>query len=381
MLLFLEAASHSGRGFVNLNRSQREGSDLSSSMKMTRFGTIWSKVRQLRGALLSAIALAALVGCTPLSEEGGSILRGDQAFARGDLEEALAEYRLAFRQGASDPETFARIAHTYVGLKRIDDAREYYRLAVAQDSTLADQALSDFVHLAREENHIGDRFGMASAVQTALEFRPGISLEDLVLPLAQHYSDIGEYGRALSFYQKTLSALDPDSLPRILFETAVAYDEVGDCESAVIYYEEYRDRLPRFRRSEVDWRLGHCSFELAQLRRAEGDDEEALRFLETLISVGEPRNRLARGYFEKGEILGFRGECEAAIEALLEVSVMDPSGNSSVVDSAELRIDQIRFGGRFDRSFERLRAGELSESCFPPEPEADPGGAIRRRGG
>lgn len=350
-------------------------------MKMTRFGTISSKVRQLLGALLSAIALAALVGCTPLSEEGSSILRGDQAFARGDLEEALAEYRLALGQGATDPETYARIAHTYVGLKRIDDARDYYRLAVAQDSSLADQALSDFVHLAREENHIGDRFGMASAVQTALEFRPGISLEDLVLPLAQHYSDIGEYGRALSFYQKTLSALDPDSLPRILFEMAVAYDEVGDCESAVIYYEEYRDRLPGWRRSEVDWRLGHCSFELAQLRRAEGDDDEALRFLETLISVGEPRNRLARGYFEKGEILGFRGECEAAIEALQEVSVMDPSGNSSVVDSAELRIDQIRFGGRFDRSFERLRAGELSESCFPPEPEVDPGRAIRRRGG
>jgi tetratricopeptide (TPR) repeat protein len=350
-------------------------------MKMTRFGTIWSKVRQLRGGLLSAIALAALVGCAPLSEEGSSILRGDLAFARGDLEEAQAEYRLALRQGASDPETYARIAHTYVGLKRIDDAREYYRLAVAQDSSLADQALSDFVHLARDENDNGDRFGMASAVQTALEFRPGISLEDLVLPLAQHYSDIGEYGRALSFYQKTLSALDPDSLPRILFETAVAYDEVGDCESAVIYYEEYRDRLPRFRRSEVDWRLGHCSFELAQLRRAEGDDEEALRFLETLISVGEPRNRLARGYFEKGEILGFRGECEAAIEAFQEVSVMDPSGNSSVVDSAELRIDQIRFGVRFDRSFERLRAGEPSESCFPPEPEAAPGRAIRRRGG
>ncbi len=352
-------------------------------MNLTRFGTVQSKVRQLPGALLSGIALAALVGCTPLSEEGSSILRGDQAFARGDLEEALAEYRLAFRQGATDPETSARIAHTYVGLKRIDDAREYYRLAVAKDSALADQALSDFVRLAREENEAGDRFGMASAVQTALEFRPGISIEDLVLPLAQHYSDIGEYGRALSFYQKTLSALDPDSLPRILFETAVAYDEVGDCESAVIYFEEYRNRLPRWQRqrSEVDWRLGHCSFELALLRRAEGDDEEALRFLETLISIGEPRNRLARSYFERGEILGFRGECEAAIEAFQEVPEMDSSGNSSLVDSAELRIDQIRFGGRFDRSFERLRAGELSESCFPPEPEAAPGRAIRRRGG
>ena len=112
----------------------------------------------------------------------------------------------------------------------------FSQLAVAQDSSLADQALSDFVHLAREEAASGDRYGMASAVQTALEFRQGISLEDLVLPLAQHYSEVGEYGRALPFYQKALSALDPDSLPEVLFSAAVAYDEVGDCESAVIYY-------------------------------------------------------------------------------------------------------------------------------------------------
>jgi tetratricopeptide (TPR) repeat protein len=346
-------------------------------MDMTRFETarpaVWQFIRAwgLAGTLL---VLANVGGCTPLNEEGSSILRGDQAFANGDIEEALAEYRLALRQGASDAATYARVAHAYVALKRIDEAREHYRLAVEQDSTLTDQALSDFVHLAREENRIGDRFGMVSAVETAIEFRPGVSFEDLVLPLAQHYSDVGEYGRALPFYQKVLSAIDPDSLPRILFEAAVAYDEVGDCETAVIYYEEYREYLPRQRRTEVHWRLGHCSFELAQASLNAGDQEEALRHLDTLLEIGEPRNRLARGYFMKGEILGRRGECEAAIEAFEEVSVMDPSGSSAVVDSAELRIDQIRFGGRFDRSFQRLREGRVSGSCFPPDPP------IRREG-
>lgn len=352
-------------------------------MDMTRFDTDRTKARQFRLIVsfsMSLLALGIQAGCTPLSEEGSSILRGDQAFAKGDLEEALAEYRLALRQGATDPETYARVAHTYVELKRIDEGRDNFRLAVAQDSSLADQALADFVRLARDEARIGDRYGMASAVETALEFRPGMSLEDLVLPLAQHYSDIGEYGRALPFYQKALSALDPDSVPSILFEAAVAYDEVGDCESAVIYYEEYRDRLPRWNRSEVDWRLGECSFELAQARVAEGEDEEALRFLDNLLSIGEPRNRLARGYLLKGEILGYRGECEAAIEAFQSVPVMDPSGTSSVVDSAELRIDQIRFGGRFDRTFQRLRTGDLSESCFPPEPGVGSGRTFRRGG-
>jgi tetratricopeptide (TPR) repeat protein len=335
-------------------------------MDMTRFDTVRTNVRRFRLFALiwvSIPALGAQVSCSPLSEEGSSIQRGDQAFAKGDLEEALAEYRLALRQGSTDPATYARAAHTYVGLKRIDEGRDLYRQAVAQDSSLADQALADFAHLAREEARIGDRYGMASAVETALEFRPGVSMEDLVLPLAQHYSDIGEYGRALPFFQKALSALDPDTLPAILFQTAVAYDEVGDCESAVIYYEEYRNRLSRWNRSEVDWRLGQCSFELARMRAAEGDDDEALRFLDTLLSIGEPRNR------------------EAAIEAFQAVPVMDPSGNSSVVDSAELRIDQIRFGGRFDRTFQRLRTGDRSGSCFPPEPGGGSGRSFRSSGG
>jgi len=317
-----------------------------------------------------------LFACTPLGEGGSSISRGDQAFARGDLQEALAEYRLAERQDSGEGETYARIAHTYVALKRIDEAREYYNLALARDPELADQAVADFVYLARLKKGAGDEFGMASAIETALGFRPGISVDDLALPLAQHYSNVGEYGRALPFYQKTLSALDPDSLPRILFETAVAFDEVGDCESAVIYYEDYRSRLPRWRRSEVDWRLGFCSFELAGLRRAEGDDEEALRHLETLLRIGEPRSHLARGYFEKGEILGFRGECEAAMEAFLEVPVVDPSGTSPLVARAERRIDQIRFGP----SSEFRRPGEDPSSCFPPRPGEGSERSTRRRG-
>jgi len=319
-----------------------------------------------RSASLLLLFAAALATCTPLGEEGTSISRGDQAFAHGDLEEALAEYRLAERLGATDAETYARIAHTYVGLRRMDEAREYYRLALDQDSEYTEQAVADFVHLARSEEASSDEFGMASAVQTALEFRPGISLEDLALPLAQHYSNIGEYGRALPFYQKTLSALDPDSLSGILFEIAIAYDEVGDCESAAIYYEDYRNRLPRWRRGEVDWRLGNCSFRLARTRRLEGDEDEALRHLEMLLRIGEPRNLLAMGYFEKGEILGLRGECEASMEAFMEVPVMDPSGNSPLVARAEERIDQIRFGSAFERRRGPDRPIDAPLPCFPP---------------
>ncbi|MFO8175972.1 MAG: tetratricopeptide repeat protein [Longimicrobiales bacterium] len=331
------------------------------------------------GALLIGFALI-LASCMPLGEEGTSISRGDQAFADGDMEEALAEYRLAERQGADDADTYARIAHTYVALRRIDGARDYYRLAVDRNAGYTEQAVADFVRLAREEEAVRDEFGMASAVQTAQEFRPGISLDDLALPLARHYSRVGEYGRALPFYLKTLSALG-DSIPRILFETAVAYDEVGDCQSAVVYYEDYRDRLPNWRRSEVDWRLGNCSFRLAAARREEGEEEEALRHLERLLRIGEPRSLQAMGYFEKGEILGLRGECEAALEAFIQVPALDPSGNSPLVARAEERIDQIRFGSRAFRDREDRAPGDPPLACFPPDRRDEEHLPPPRRGG
>ncbi|MFC1660102.1 tetratricopeptide repeat protein [Gemmatimonadota bacterium] len=318
---------------------------------------------RFRAGLLALILFQA--GCSPLVEEGSAVARGDEAFARGDLEEALAEYRLALRQGAGDPQTYARAAHAFLSLRRVDEAREHYKIAIEADSTLADQAVADFVHVAVEEESLGDEFGMASAVRTALEFRPGISLDHLALPLARHYSTTGEYGRALPYYQKTLASLDADSLPQVLFEAAVAYDEVGDCESAVVYFEEYRDHLPAWRRSEVDWRLGNCSFQLARTSRSQGDEEEALRHLEVLLEIGEPRNLLALGYFEKGEVLGLRGECEAAIEAFREVPVVDPAGTSPLVARAEERIDQIRFGRPLGRAFLPENTRDDPVSCFP----------------
>jgi tetratricopeptide (TPR) repeat protein len=338
---------------------------------MNRLRAAWSALSRVGPIRLSWFAVVCLPGCTLLGEEEGSISRGDQAYAKGDLGEALAEYRLALRQGATDAETHARIAHTYVALRRTDEARDHYRLAVSKDSSWVDQAVADFVRLARDEERGRDRFGMASAVQTALEFRPGISLEDLALPLAEHYSDIGEYGRALPFFQKTLASVDPDASPGVLFEAAVAYDEVGDCETAAVYYEEYRARIPAWRRGEVDWRLGNCSFRVARAKRSEGDDEEALRHLETILRIGEPRNLLAMAYFDKGEILGYRGECEAAIEAFRQVPVVDPSGSGPLVDRAEERIDQIRFGRGGGGLLPFSRPRRESGSCFPPNPQRD----------
>ena len=68
-----------------------------------------------------------------------------------------------------------------------------------------------------------------------------------------------------------------------------------------------------------------------------------------MLRLGEPRAQLPRAYFEMGEVLAARGECDAAVEAFRRVREFDASGNSPLVGRAQDRIDQIRFGrrGRF----------------------------------
>jgi tetratricopeptide (TPR) repeat protein len=296
-------------------------------------------------ALVRTAALALvlpLAACTPRTSEDGALTRGDVAFATGDLEEALAEYQLAARQGGS-AEAFARVGHTFAQMGRVEEARDFYRRATEEDSRWSDQAGSDLLHLARAAEARSDRFQMASAVETALQFLPGLSVEELALPLARHYFRNGEFGRALPFYQRALGVA-ADSSADVLMEVGTAYEEVGDCSRALEVFEQHRGQRAPWDRSEVDWHIGTCSFQLAKQRREQGARQEALLLVDRTIEVGEPRNILTQVWFEKGEIHSELGECEAAIAAYRRVRQFDPAGTSALVRQAEERIDEVRFG-------------------------------------
>jgi tetratricopeptide (TPR) repeat protein len=306
------------------------------------------------------LAFAAICGltaaaCGTRATEQSAVRRGDEAFALGNYEEALSEYRLAVRQGADDAATIARVAHTYAIMGRVDDAGAFYLEAASKDEALADQAVSDLMRAARGALDKGDWFAMAAAVETSLRLRPGLGVGVMSLPLARHYFGSGEYGRALPFYQKAMAEAT-DSVPEIVFEVGQAYEEIRDCRHALIYFERYREMIRRWQRDEVDWYIGTCAFALArELRgRSELNEEEleqALIHIDRTVELGEPRNIQAQAWFEKGEILAEMGECELSMEAYAQVRYADQAG--ALVERAQDAFDQIRFG----RGLERLRDG------------------------
>ncbi len=304
-----------------------------------------ARAKHLASVTIVTITSTLLSACFMGGGDESSILRGDEAAARGDLDAALAEYRLAVRRGSDDAPALVRVAHTYAEMGRIDEAGEFYHQAVDQDPDFADQAVSDMVRLARAARDRDDLFGLASAMETAMSFRPGITMQDMALPLARHYFRSGEYATALPYYQASIAGIQGDTIRDVVFEAGSAYDEVGDCRRALLYYEEYRTLIRSYQRGEVDWKIGSCSLHLAQELRSEGEDEEALAHIERTIALGEPRSDQAQAYIEMAEILSDLGRCEDAMDAYLQVRRVDQTGTSPLVELAQWRFDQLRFVG------------------------------------
>lgn len=297
--------------------------------------------------LLTAGLLVGATACGNKVAEESAVQRGDVDFAEQRYDRALAEYQLAVRQGGNDAMTLARVAHTYAVKGRVDQAIDFYDQAVQKDSSVTGLAVADLMHLAHVSLDNGDTFAMASAVEGALKLRPGLGVGDLALPLARHYYRNGEFSRSLPFYLKAMATVPSDSTARIVFEVGRVYDQIGDCQHALIFFERFRKMVRPQSRGEVDWYIGTCAFNVAKDIRArtdvtQDDLDRALDLVNRTLEVGEPRNIQGQAWFEKGAILSDLGQCQQAMDAYNQVRFTDAS--QSLVDRAQNRFDEIRFG-------------------------------------
>jgi tetratricopeptide (TPR) repeat protein len=289
-------------------------------------------------ALLAAVVAGG--GCTAAGDEQEALRRGDAAFARGDFNDALAEYRLALRQGNDQAETWLRTAHAFARVNRIDEAREHYEAAIARDPALADQAASDLLRVSRRAVERRDGMVASAAADAALRIQPGVSLSGVAVDLARFYVRSAQPAQALPYFQKALAENEDD--PEILLELALAHEQLGDCERALAFFEQVRPMVAANRRSEVDWQVGNCSFQLAREASERGFADEALRLYRAVTDLGEPRNLVGQAWFETAETLARRGECTAAAAAFERV-IQAEGGTGILSNRARDRIDQIRF--------------------------------------
>lgn len=299
-----------------------------------------------RTRLVRAVAvLAAAVGLSACADPADrSVLLGDRLLAVGEVDAAIAEYKLAQRQRGDSDELTLRLGHAYAVRGDVDGALEHYE-ALSDDDRYRHQIAADLVGLAAGARERGASENMARSVEPLLEWGLGYVPPDLLLSLARHHARDGEHARALSLYLAVLSE-EGEPPPALLYETGRAYASLGGCDRALPYFERYVDRANR-RAVEYDaarFHYGNCLFVSADEDRAAGRPASAIEKLETMVDLGVPRTLLADAHFLRGEMYLSIGRSQSALEAYQRVLDLNPSRTGAMVREAEQRIRQIRFG-------------------------------------
>jgi len=279
---------------------------------------------------------------------GGSpddaVERGDRLYGSGQVDAAIAEYRLALRQRGDEPEVLLRLGDSYGKRGEVEASLRYIRRLLALDSAYRYQAAAVLSEAARVALENGAPDNMARALGPVERMSIGLIPPDLRLALARYYSGLSDHGRALPLY---LGAAENGELPaEVELETARTFQELGGCREALGYFEGYlaRGGSPGTDRSAVRWQYGNCLFAVAEGELRRGRTRSAAAHLEVLINQGVPRTLLDRAHFERGEILLGWGEYGAAESDFLAVLELNPARSGPLVTMAEERIREIRYG-------------------------------------
>ncbi|UCF21391.1 MAG: tetratricopeptide repeat protein [Gemmatimonadota bacterium] len=271
---------------------------------------------------------------------------GDRHLGAGRTQEALAEYQLALRQRGDDPDVLLRLAHGYALLDRLDETGQYYARLLSLDSLAVDQAVADFLAMAKRALSEDDRARFARALEQVEAMRPGGVPDELALPFARYYYELDEYARALPLYIAVVAA-EPDSVAaEVRYELGRVYYELGECVQALSNFEVFLESRPSGeQRDDAKWHAGHCAYRLAEENLLAGRPSEALAGFERVIELGSPQALLDDAWFERGEVLFGVGEFGEALRSYERVLDLNPSRTGRKVRLAEERIRTIRYRG------------------------------------
>lgn len=297
--------------------------------------------RRTAALALAALAVLAFAAC---DEPETAVMRGDRLWADSQYTAALAEYRLAVRRGGADDGELLRAAHAFARENEFDLMRSAYDELVVLAPEYTDQAVYDYIDVARRALERGDRYDMTRAVEAALELRPELSVPGLNEQMARYYRETGDTERALAFYRRALAHTPPDSAAAFLYTIGLLYESTDDCERAIEFYGAYRAQVPSGQRDgEAAWHMGNCAFRLARTSHQRGFLTEATSHLDTVLELGVPENVQDEAWFRRGDILYALGRFDESLEAFRMVLELNPQRTGRLVERAQERIDQIRF--------------------------------------
>lgn len=318
--------------------------------------------------LLVAI-LMAMIGCE--AEGGASETRGDRYSARGMYADAAVEYGIALAAAGEDAPAELRLKAAELALRSKDfnAANRMFEELIRREPGYAGPVRALYYLHARRWSAQGDTFAMLRAIE-------GIRARDSTANLGSLYYDLGDAAFARPDYEEAIAAYlmglarDPEeATPDVFARLADAYEQRRDCPAALEYLGRFLELSEAEGRDdqEIRYRMGSCSYRLAEKAFANADYGAALGYLQTLLRTGEPPHLVPEALVMMARIEELGGNRDAAMNYYRRVVEAEEDRQSPVALRAFRRLKQLEFGFPLEGA---EREGAPGRSSSPARPRS-----------
>jgi CHAT domain-containing protein/tetratricopeptide (TPR) repeat protein len=308
-------------------------------------------------ALQQALTLIETSNATPdekkrITAEGTIALAGVYQ-SLGEYEQALALFEQALvlnqqlGERVSEVKTLIELGSLYQTIGELEPALEHYQQAAIRlrdeerllENLLLEELLGDAIlsFSVVSKDYTGDYWDIPSGIERlalahytpVLQASRGVPKDEsrILNKIGTGYSLLGEYPRAIDFFQTALplaeQADNPSLLGSILFNSALVYQKTQQYSQALDYYQR---TLPLLSKTGNKTQMAETRFKLAQIKRINGnligaktDIEAALVILENLRATLNS-DRLRTVYFAT-----IQEYYQFYIDLLMQLHQQDPS--------------------------------------------------------
>lgn len=309
----------------------------------------------------SWLALAAgllLAGCG--AEGAASEARGDRYSARGQFADAAVEYEIALEEAGESAPSALRLKAAELALRSKDfnGAERMFDALVERDPDYADRVRALYYLHARRWSSQGDTFAMLRAIDGMRKRDSTASLGSLYYALGDAAFTRPDYDAAIEAYLMGLARIPEEAGREVYAHLADAYEQRRDCPAAITYLERYMLIAGEESgdQEEVRYRLGSCSYRLAERAFADEDYVTATRYLDTLLGTGQPPNLLPEALLMMGRIQERAGNRDRAMDFYRRVMDEEEDRETPVALQAFRRLKQLEFGFPLETA-DSLRGG------------------------
>jgi tetratricopeptide (TPR) repeat protein len=269
--------------------------------------------RQIGGALVVGVTIAACAGAAADHEK-----LGDRDYAERHFADALVEYGLAIKQGAT-PRLRAKAGEAALHAGDLVTAAEQYRkLAEEGKAARATEAADGLERVARAAVAADDRGALQAALNGLQDVAAGRALGPFAYQLARSLGNEPRSPDALNVLRYAAAgAPDAGRQDSLMFSYAAALYRTGHCDQAIPIFEGVvrRQREPSVV-PLAQAALGRCTLALGRQALDSGQAQQAEQWFREAAAGGDEHDPVVRAaYIGLGDVLFARGALTEAAEA------------------------------------------------------------------